>query len=194
MLPRKPVLATPQPTRRGGRLRALLLTAAMLLGLAVCATTSAGPAGASVPSRTKLERSIGRTIHEMINQERAAHGLSPVRMSPKLQLAARRHNVHMARHNEMSHQLPGEPYFGQRILNAGYHWSYAGENIAWNSVMTRSGVQLLERLMYNEKAPYNDHRLNILSRHYKAVGVDVYMDKAHHKIWLTTDFGHHRWG
>lgn len=193
MLPRKPVLATPQPTRRGGRVRALLLAAAMLVGLTVAATTSAAPAGASAPRRTALEKSISWTIHKMINQERAEHGLPRVRMSPKLRLAARRHNLHMARANTMSHQLPGEPYFGRRILNAGYHWNYAGENIAWNSVMTRSGVRLLEKLMYNEKAPYNDHRLNILSPHYKAVGVDVYLDKAHHKVWLTTDFGHHAW-
>ncbi|HZC69741.1 MAG TPA: CAP domain-containing protein [Jatrophihabitans sp.] len=165
----------------------------MLVGLAVGVTAGAAPAGASVPARTKLERSISRTIHKMINEERTAHGLAPVRMSPKLQLAARRHNLHMAHDNTMSHQLPGEPYFGRRILNAGYRWSYAGENIAWNSDMTRSGVKLLERLMYHEKAPYNDHRLNILSRHYKGVGVDVYMDKSNNKVWLTTDFARHRW-
>jgi uncharacterized protein YkwD len=127
----------------------------------------------------------------MINRERAAHGLPALWMNPKLQVAARRHNLHMAQHNTMSHQLPGEPYFGRRILNAGYHWSYAGENIAWNSDMTKAGVKLLERLMYHEKAPYNDHRLNILSKHYHGVGVDVYLDKTHHKVWLTTDFGRH---
>ena len=191
MFPRHHLLfSASQPARRGGRLRALLLTATMLVGLAVGATTSAAPAAASVPPRTSMENSIDWTIRTLINTERRMHGLPRVRMNPRLRLSARRHNLKMARDNAMSHQLPGEPYFGQRILDAGYRWNYAGENIAWNSVMTRSGVVLLENLMYHEKAPFNDHRLNILSRHYRNVGVDVYVDKTHHKIWLTTDFGH----
>jgi uncharacterized protein YkwD len=42
--------------------------------------------------------------------------------------------------------------------------------------------------MYREKPPDDAHRLNILSYHYRNIGVDVYVDKAHSKIWLTTDF------
>jgi uncharacterized protein YkwD len=45
--------------------------------------------------------------------------------------------------------------------------------------------------MYNEKAPNNGHRLNILSSKFRQVGVDVYLDRTHHKVWLTTDFGRH---
>jgi len=45
--------------------------------------------------------------------------------------------------------------------------------------------------MYNEVAPYNGHRLNILSRTYRDVGVYIYMDGTHHKMWLTVDFGLH---
>jgi uncharacterized protein YkwD len=44
--------------------------------------------------------------------------------------------------------------------------------------------------MYNETPPNDGHRLNILNTHYRNVGVDVYFDKVHHKLWLTTDFGH----
>jgi uncharacterized protein YkwD len=95
----------------------------------------------------------------------------------------------MAAYNEMSHQLPGEPDFTTRMSNAGYQWSWAGENIAWNSEMTLPGVTLLQRLMYHEKPPNDAHRLNILSTHYRNIGVDVYLDRAHHKVWLTTDFG-----
>jgi uncharacterized protein YkwD len=168
----------------------LLLIAATLLGVTVAVTVSASSASAAVPSRTRVENRIDWAIHKMINNERAAHGLRPVRMSADLRLSARRHNVTMARYDEMSHQLPGEPYFGRRMILAGYNWSYAGENIAWNSDMTLSGVKLLESLMYHEQAPYNDHRLNILGTHYRNVGVDVYLDKTHHKVWLTTDFGH----
>jgi uncharacterized protein YkwD len=168
----------------------MFLTAALFLGVFAGVTAAASPASATVPSRTPLERTIAWTIKDLINVERVLHGLPPVHMSWDLMVSARRHDVTMARHNTMSHQLPGEPYFGRRMILAGYNWDYAGENIAWNSDMSKAGVALLQRLMYNEKAPYDEHRQNILSRHYRNVGVDVYMDKTNHKVWLTTDFGH----
>jgi uncharacterized protein YkwD len=178
-----------QSRPRYGRLRALLLTLAMILGTFTVAFTTASPASAALARRTTVENQISWAVKNLINSERALHGIRPLRMSAELRLAARRHNVRMAQADTMSHQLPGEPYFGRRITMAGYSWSYAGENVAWNSDMTKAGVLLLQRLMYREKAPYNDHRLNILSRNYRHVGVDVYMDKVHHKVWLTTDFG-----
>ena len=184
-------LAPASPARRTApRWRGLLLSALVALGMAAGLTTAATPASATLPPRTTLENTIAFAVKALINVERSVHGLAPVHMSSQLRLAARRHNVTMARYNEMSHQLPGEAWFGQRFHYAGYYWNYAGENIGWNSDMTQSGVLLLERLMYNEKAPNDGHRLNILNRHYYNVGVDVYIDKTHHKVWLTTDFGH----
>jgi uncharacterized protein YkwD len=55
--------------------------------------------------------------------------------------------------------------------------------------MNTGGVRRLETLMYHEKAPNDGHRRNILNSHFRNVGVDVYIDRAHHKVWLTTDFG-----
>lgn len=181
--------STPHPV---GRTRAILLAAAMLLGIFVGTVGAAAPAAATLPPRTTYENTISTAVLKLINYERSLHGLRPVWMSDQLRLSARRHNVRMAYWDEMSHQLPGEPNFGQREINAGYYWSYAGENIAWNSEMDKDGVLLLERLMYREKPPNDGHRLNILSTHYRNVGVDVYMDRTHHKVWLTTDFGHRR--
>lgn len=189
MFPR-PASAPVAAPRFGGRSRVLLLVVALLLGLTAGAVVTAGPAGASVPARTSKEKRIDWAILHLINYERAQHGLRPLRMVPALRLSSRRHNLKMAQFDEMSHQLPGEPDFGTRMTNAGYNWSWAGENIAWNSEMTLSGAKLLERLMYHEKAPDNGHRLNILGSHYRNVGVDIYLDQTHHKLWLTTDFGH----
>ena len=175
-------------SRRRPVLRVALLVATMLLGLTAGAVVQAGPASA-LPARTDLEKTIDWAILRLVNTERALHGLAPLKMAWGLRTSARHHNVTMARFNEMSHQLPGEPVFTTRISNAGYNWTWAGENIAWNSDMSRAGVALLERLMYNEKPPNDEHRLNILSTHYRNIGVDVYMDHDNHKVWLTTDFG-----
>jgi hypothetical protein len=43
--------------------------------------------------------------------------------------------------------------------------------------------------MYNEVAPNDAHRVNILSTTYREVGIDIYMDNVHHKLWMTQDFG-----
>jgi len=188
MLPRH-ISPSPATPRRTPVVRIALLVVSLLLGLTAGAVVQAGPAGAAVPKRSDLEKHIDWAIFRLLNAERALHGLRPLSMAPGLRLSARRHNVTMARFNEMSHQLPGEPVFTTRMSNAGYNWSWAGENIAWNSDMTKGGVALLERLMYNEKPPNDDHRLNILNTHYRNIGVDVYMDHENHKVWLTTDFG-----
>jgi uncharacterized protein YkwD len=162
-------------------LAAIAATAFSLVGVA-------GPASA-VPARTAKERAYASAVLKVLNAERAAHHLPRLTSAPRLRLSARRHNLTMAKHNSLSHQLPGEANFARRISATGYPWTYAGENIGWNSVISTRGVVALEKVMYNEKAPNNGHRLNILSRSYRNVGVDVYVDRKHHKVWLTTDFG-----
>ncbi|MDT4924460.1 MAG: hypothetical protein QOG01_2173 [Pseudonocardiales bacterium] len=173
-------------------LRRIATIVAVLLGLVAPLAVAVTPAAAiTVPPRTTYEISLANAVRTVINAERKLHGLAPVYMNLNLIHSARRHNVTMARYNTMSHQLPGEPYFGTRMTNAGYTWSWAGENIAWNSAMTTRGVVTLEKLMYNETPPNDYHRQNILNPHFRHVGVDVYLDKVHHKAWLTTDYGHH---
>jgi hypothetical protein len=46
--------------------------------------------------------------------------------------------------------------------------------------------------MNAEVAPNNAHKLNIVSKSFRDVGVDIYMDAAHHRMWLTQDFGRTR--
>jgi uncharacterized protein YkwD len=167
--------------------QALALVALLLVGLG----TTAAPAQAATTRRTATELAWGRAVLKELNVERRAHHLPALKMDQRLRLSARWHNLTMARFNTMSHQLPGESDFANRISRAGYRWSYAGENIGWNSRMSQSGVVALEKVMYREKAPNDGHRLNILSGKFKNVGVDVYVDKKHHKVWLTTDFGRH---
>jgi uncharacterized protein YkwD len=165
---------------------------AVLLGLFAAFLVQAGPAAAfTTHNRTSYESSIAWAVEHQLNAERHAHGLPALTMDAHLQLSARRHNMTMARFNSMSHQLPGEAFFATRIRQAGYQWTWAGENIAWNSQISTSGVEKLQTMMYDEKAPNNGHRLNILSSHFRNVGVDVYIDRTHGKVWLTTDFGRH---
>jgi uncharacterized protein YkwD len=189
-----PAASPAQPFRIGRlpRARRVVVAIAALFGVMTSLVVTAGPASATLPARTAYESSIAWAVKSLIVTERAGLGVHYVYMDSHLQLSARRHNVTMAAYNTMSHQLPGEPYFGTREIQAGYYWSYAGENIAWNSAISTSAALTLERMMFNEVAPYNGHRVNILNSNYWNVGVDVYIDNTHHKLWLTVDFGKRR--
>lgn len=154
-------------------------------------SSSASAATTTVAHRTSKSALARYETHmvTLLNKERRAHGEKPVTMNKKLTLSAHRHNVTMAKADTMSHQLPGEAFFADRISRTGYNWQSAGENIGWNSNLSNAGIMSLEREMYREKAPDNGHRLNILDKSFTQVGIDVYYDAAHNKLWFTQDFG-----
>lgn len=108
-------------------------------------------------------------------------------MDAQLVGTARAHNEAMAASGTLTHQCPGEPALGQRYLNAGYDWQYAGENVGWNSDTSEQGALSLETIMYGETPPNDGHRLNILSSNYRDVGIDILATNG--RLWLTVDFG-----
>ena len=171
---------------RGVVLAALALVVALLATLVHPGNAAART---TLPARTASETTIANAVIALLNTERASHHLKPLTSRAQLVTSARTHNVAMAKADTMSHQLRGERALGSRITAAGYKWSWAGENIGWNSAMNSAGVLMLQKMMYNERPPNDGHRLNILNSHFTNVGVDVYLDKTHNKVWLTTDFG-----
>jgi uncharacterized protein YkwD len=187
-MPRPRVLVLPGPTRRSVALTAALLL--VVVGALLCRPGAAAATAQARPhSRTTFERHVARTVLHVLDAERARHGLPALRMNAALCRSARWHDIAMARANRMSHQLPGERPFTARIARAGYRWRTAGENVGWNGLVSRRGAVQLELLMYREKPPNDGHRRNILNHGFRNVGVDIYVDAAHHKLWLTTDFG-----
>lgn len=170
------------------RLLALLVTFAVALALMATPQFTSSASAYAPHNATTAARWANNMLY-LLNTERRSHARVPVRMSSKLVRAAHRHNLAMAAANTMSHQLPGERFFANRISRTGYAWQSLGENVGWNSRQTKWGLLSLERLMYREKAPNNGHRLNILGRSFRQVGIDVYFDKTHNKMWFTQDFG-----
>ena len=168
----------------------------VLTALALALTTLISPAltttadAATAPKLTaKVTAQYAKSMLGAMNVERKWHHKKALKMNVKLIKSAHAHNLSMARANAMSHQLPGEAFFADRISKAGYNWQSAGENIGWNSDLTKNGIFYLQRVMYNEKAPNDGHRVNILSSTYTEVGIDVYFDVKHNKVWFTQDFG-----
>jgi uncharacterized protein YkwD len=150
----------------------------------------------STPSKTASNSSDYATrsdwadaVLDELNAERADHGLPALKLNSKLVSSAHTHNLAMAKANTLSHQLSGEAALGSRVSDAGYSWSTVGENIAYNSSRTESGVLAVQKAMYNEKPPDDGHRQNILNKKFVDVGIDVINDSVHGKVWLVTDFG-----
>ena len=169
-----------------------IILAALSVIVALVATLlfpATAEARTSIPRRTAVEIGMADAVANLLNSERGAHHLKPLTMRPELINSARAHDLAMARANTMSHQVQGEQSLGSRLTAAGYSWIWAGENIGWNSDMTTAGVLMLQKAMYDEVPPDDGHRLNILSPHFSNMGVDVYLDSANDKVWLTVDFG-----
>jgi uncharacterized protein YkwD len=175
------VLPAPtSPVRRS--LVALATVGALLLGLLVAAS----PASASTAS---WELSLRTSVLRQLNAERKAHHLPALALSSKLDSSARTHTLAMDKAKTLSHQLPHERNFVQRIEATGYRWVALGENVAWTTATSTAGIEAIQSAMYNEKAPNDGHRLNILNTTYRQVGISVVYDATQHRLWLTEDFG-----
>ena len=98
------------------------------------------------------------------NQDRAAHGLRPVRLDEHLSLAARLHAYVMADHRTISHQFEGEKDLADRAGDAGSHFSLVTENVAEAS----NSAQIHDMWMASA-----GHRANLLDPKVDSVGIAV---------------------
>jgi uncharacterized protein YkwD len=182
-----------QQTRRPFRFATPFL-AACLLGAA------ATPAATAAPQCAKADRSpsalgakgVARTTHCLLNRERAAHGLRPLRGNRKLARAARRHSRDMVAHRYFAHDSRSGARFSARIARTGWmhgriRW-IVGENIAWGSESRATPRQIVASWM--NSAP---HRANILSAGFHAIGIGVALGTptggGDGGATYTTDFG-----
>jgi uncharacterized protein YkwD len=145
----------------------------LILLPAICA-----PAGAQIPqavsahqaracpnaSRRATQTSIPAmraAVVCLINQERAAHGLPPLRANDRLDSSAQAWSNRMVATHSFTHGTN----FAARISAAGFRWSSAGENIATGYVTPRQVV--------NGWMGSTGHCENILSPTYRDVGTGV---------------------
>ncbi|SDJ28847.1 Uncharacterized conserved protein YkwD, contains CAP (CSP/antigen 5/PR1) domain [Frankineae bacterium MT45] len=177
-------LSRPRSTRLRRAVVSMLLIGATVLGMSAF-TNSASAATVRRPD-------IANAMLALMNAQRRAHHLPPLKMNAKLINSAYAHDRAMVSRNTMSHQVQSEASFAQRIQAARYSFRAAGENIGWTTNVSSKGVLALQNYMYNEKAPANGHRLNILSSTFREVGIDVTVDPRTGKVWFTEDFGRAR--
>jgi hypothetical protein len=111
------------------------------------------------------------------NQERAAHGLGPVRVDEHLSLAARLHASQMADRRTISHQFEGEVALAKRASDAGAHFSLITENVA----EAPNSAQIHDLWMASA-----GHRANLLDPKVDSVGIAVVQRKG--QLYAVEDF------
>ena len=113
--------------------RALLVLSALLpLFLASCGGGISGALGNLLdqPEAARPGTVDAEAAARLISQYRVDHGLKPLKIDATLMKLAGEHAQRMASMDRMSHTLPGEGSFSQRIASGGFQASMAAENVA----------------------------------------------------------------
>lgn len=121
----------------------------------------------------------------LVNKERRLHGLKPLVLNPRLDLAAKLHAQNMARYRKMAHDLPESPLptLSHRAQHVAYYFATIAENIALGYPDAETVV------MGWMKSP--GHRQNILSREIVEIGTGV-ADSPSGRLYFCQVFGRQR--
>ena len=116
-------------------------------------------------------------LFEAVNRERRTVGLHTLEWNEPLAMAARAHAQAMARHNLVSHRLPGEAALPGRAAKAGAHFTWLSENV----VQSRDAAGAHSQFM---KSPA--HKANLLDADMNVVGIGVI--ERHGQLFVVEDF------
>jgi uncharacterized protein YkwD len=169
--------AIPRPSTRPAPRLASRLLAGLILGL--LAASFVAPASAAAADYTIDQAE--QAMVGLLNADRAAAGLVPVRIDTRLMAIARARSVDMATKHYFSHTQPnGKNVFD--ILNANdITWYGAGEIIAWNNYPT------LELSTGNANSQWMNspgHKGIVLSTTLNYIGVGLAIDASTgKKLW-----------
>jgi uncharacterized protein YkwD len=120
-----------------------------------------GCAGANTSATAAPKREMRAAVVCLVNEQRARHHLPPLQASPDLDSSAQRWTDTMVSSDEFTHGSD----FAARISAAGFHWSFAGENIA-------TGFSTPAQVVRGWMAS-TGHCQNILNPSYADVGTGV---------------------
>jgi uncharacterized protein YkwD len=141
----------------------MALVTIIVLGAAMLLPATGGEVAVAAEPVEGQEMTLQDHVLANINEQRAAAGCAPLVQNQQLIVAAQRHAEDMAVRNYLNHTNPEGVTFGQRIINAGYHWGYAGENIGVGS----ADPQVLINLWMQSQS----HRATILDCRMTEVGI-----------------------
>jgi uncharacterized protein YkwD len=153
------------------------LLPAVLVALVAAALPPAAHAASGCPGGDNMPAELGtsavrRTTLCLLNAERSAQGVPPLRQDMKLARAARRHSRDMVAHLYFAHESRSGAPFSARIARTGWMrsrtgWSL-GENLGWGSDALATPQAMMTAWMHSAA-----HRKNLLQRRFHVVGIGV---------------------
>lgn len=125
-------------------------------------------------------------VVQLTNSYRAQNGLAALELNLKLNNVAQSHSQDMALCDYFSHTGSNGCSSSDRVLNAGYNYSYVGENIAAGYATPEEVVQG----WINSPG----HRANILNANFKEIGIGYYYlandtGSVNYNYYWTQEFG-----
>lgn len=115
-------------------------------------------------SELESDPQAGVEITLLVNEERSAAGLPPLRWSAALSEVALAYATEMVTEGFFSHNSPTTGDVADRLSAAGIGYRTAGENLAWGPTVER---------LHNGLMNSPSHRANILNAGYRNVGIGV---------------------
>ncbi len=146
----------------------------------------AAPLAEAAPLATSTAPSLADQVLALVNQERRAVGVKPLRLNEKLTAAATAHSQDMALNDYLSHTSSDGRSPEARILATGYDAFIATENIAGGLATPASVMQA----WMNSPG----HRANLLNGSLTEMGVGFYfldndLGSTNYRYYWTQDFG-----
>ncbi len=170
---------------------------AVVMLLVIAAAPSAASAATRCAGADRSPAELGGAATRastlcLINLQRRAEGLRPLRQSSRLRRAALRHSLDMVAHGYFAHDSRSGARFSARIANTGWMrgrgaWS-VGENLAWGSGNRATPASIVDVWMTSPP-----HRANILQGRFRVIGIGighgVPVSNGGAGATYTTDFG-----
>jgi len=166
-LPRSPLRLLPT-------IAAVLLSTIVWLTLTSTSKAAGTPhcAATDVAASDAPQATVGRAIRCLVNGQRIAHGLSPLRPSRSLRVAAENHGSDMVAHRFFAHVSPFAGAITDRARRSGYIRPVddfeLGEDIAWGEGVLSTPAAIVTAWMNSPP-----HRAVILDGDFHDVGVGV---------------------
>ena len=143
-------------------------------------TTNKSNTGNTGNTVTTTATSEEEELLKLINEQRAAYGLSALKMDAELQRVAKIKAQDLVDNNYFSHNSPtyGSPF--DMMKSFGITYKAAGENIAGNSTLKGAVTAWMNS---------QGHRENILSNAYNYTGIGIVESKTYGKILVQMFIG-----
>ena len=131
------------------------------------------PENPSVPDNDTENADFVRQVVNLVNQERAKAGLSPVTADTSIQAAAQVRAKEIEK--SFSHTRPDGSSFSTALTQQGVTYRGSGENIAWGQ---KTPEQVMNGWMNSE-----GHRANILNKNFTKIGVGYHQNASGTNYW-----------